>query len=61
MNKNRKGFTLVELLAVITIISLILTIAVPKVLDTIDNSRKETFELTARSIASAVEKKYIDN
>ena len=61
MNKNRKGFTLVELLAVITIISLILIIAVPKVLDTINNSKKETFELTARSIASAAEKKYVDN
>ena len=35
--KKKKGFTLVELLAVIVILAVILVIAVPKIMDTIQN------------------------
>ena len=41
---KKKGFTLVELLGVITILSLILLISVPKILDVINNSKINAFE-----------------
>lgn len=59
-NKNN-GFTLVELLAVIAILGLILIIAVPKVTDTINNSKRRTLELTAESIIKKAEEKNIEN
>ena len=40
---KRKGFTLVELLAVIVILAIIMIIAIPSVLDTLDTARKKTF------------------
>ena len=41
--KNKKGFTLIELLAVIVILAIIMVVAVPKILDIIENSRKRAF------------------
>ena len=58
---NKYGFTLVELLAVIAVLGLILIIAVPKITSTMDNSKKKTFELTAKSIARSVEQQYLEN
>ena len=40
---NKKGFTLVELLAVIVILGVLLLIAVPSVNNIINNSRKKAF------------------
>ena len=40
MKNKVKGFTLVELLAVIVILAIILVIAVPKITDTIKNSKR---------------------
>jgi len=40
---NKKGFTLIELLAVIAILVIILLIAVPKISDMINTSKKKTF------------------
>ena len=42
---NKKGFTLVELLAVITLIAIIAGMAVPNVMSSIENSKKNTFLL----------------
>ena len=58
---KRKGFTLVELLAVIVILAIILVIAVPKVLDVIKDSKKATLESTAKMIASSAEKAKVQN
>ena len=41
--KDRKGFTLVELLAVIVILAIIMIIAIPSVLNTLEIARKKTF------------------
>lgn len=41
--KNNKGFTLIELMAVIVIIGILLMIAIPSVTEYIANSRKSSF------------------
>jgi len=56
-----KGFTLVELLAVIVILAIILVIAVPKIMSVIDDSKKATLESTAKMIASTAEKQKVQN
>ena len=58
--KNKKAFTLVELLAVIVILAVILVIAVPQVLDAIKNAKEGSFKSTAILIASTAEKKYTE-
>ena len=59
--KNKNGFTLVELLAVIVILAIILVIAVPKITDTIKNSKIASFESSAKTIAAQAEKKKMEN
>ncbi len=58
--KKIKGFTLVELLAVIVILAVILIIAMPKISDVIKNSKKASFEATAKTVASQAEKKKME-
>ena len=55
---NRKGFTLVELLAVIVILAIVVGITLVTVLPTLKDSRKEAFELTAQTAADFLEKEY---
>ena len=61
MKNKRNAFTLVELLAVIVILAIILVIAVPKVMSIIKDAKKGTLETTAKMIASAAEKKKLEN
>ena len=58
---KKKGFTLVELLAVIVILAIILVIAVPKVMSVIEDSKKATLEATAKMIAGSAEKAKVQN
>ena len=58
--KKQNGFTLVELLAVIVILAIILVIAVPKITDTIKNSKIASFESSAKTIAAQAEKKKME-
>ncbi len=55
---NRKGFTLVELLAVIVILAIVVGIALTTVLPTLKKSRQNAFELTANTAADYLEKQY---
>lgn len=51
---SKKGFTLVELLAVIVIMGILMMVAIPSVTRTIENSRKDTFVDIAKSYGNAV-------
>ena len=55
MLKTKKGFTLVELLAVIVILAIILAIAVPGISNMMDNSKKSAFEADAKMIITGLE------
>ena len=50
---KRKGFTLVELLAVIVIMGILMMVAIPSVTRTIENSRKDTFVDIAKAYGNA--------
>lgn len=52
---NRKGFTLIEILAVIIILGVIMTIAVPNVLSMIDRNKKDTVIEHAKMMATQAE------
>ncbi len=50
---KNKGFTLVELLAVIVVLAVILAIAIPSVLNIIEQSRKDVFTKSEDMLANA--------
>ena len=56
--KKKKGFTLVELLAVIVILAIILVIAVPQIMDTIDSARDASLASSAKMVAAQAENQY---
>lgn len=55
---NRKGFTLVELLAVIVILAIVVGITLVTVLPTIKKARQEAFNVTAETAADYFSKQY---
>lgn len=56
--KNKKGFTLVELLAVVAILAVILIIAMPKVLDSIAEAKEKMFLESVQNIYSGIKMQY---
>ena len=59
--KDRNGFTLVELLAVIAILAILVIIALPNVINMYIKAQKETFLTEAKKVYSESEKKYLSN
>ena len=55
---NKKGFTIVELLAVLIVLALILLIAIPKVLNIIETSKMKSFEINANKLVHEALKEY---
>ena len=56
---KNKGFTLVELLAVIAILAILVIIALPNVLKMFNQAKKDTFLTEAKTIYKEISKKYI--
>jgi type IV pilus assembly protein PilA len=54
--KKSRGFTLVELLAVIVILAVILVIAIPNVMKMIDKARLDSYKRTEDMLVSAAQK-----
>jgi prepilin-type N-terminal cleavage/methylation domain-containing protein len=59
--KNRKGFTLIELIVVLAILAIIALLAVPRFLTTLEAARVSTDEANARTLESAVQLYYAEN
>ena len=59
--KKNKGFTLVELLAVIVILAIIMIIAIPAVLQTMQSARQKTFKEYVTKVYSTAQNAYLAN
>ena len=59
--KKKKGFTLIELLATLVILAFILVIAVPRIVNVIDNSKLGTITSSAKVVLDSAEKKQSEN
>ena len=59
--KKRNAFTLIELLAVIVILAVILVISIPRILDVIETSKKDSFKNAVQLIADSAEKKKVSD
>ena len=57
--QNKKGFTLVELLAVIVILGIIMIIAIPSVLDTMEVAKTKSLEEYAQKVKTNGERTYL--
>ncbi len=55
---NKKGFTLVELLAVIVVLAIIMVIAVPSVLNSMNAARQSSFLVYAEKMINSAQAKY---
>ena len=58
--KNQRGFTLVEILVVITIIALIMSLVGPRVLNYLSESKVKAAKIQMQSFASALDLLYLD-
>ena len=55
---KNKGFTLVELLAVIVVLSIIMVIVIPNIMKSLESSRKGTFKVYAQRVMTKAGEKY---
>ena len=53
--KNKNGFTLIEMLAVVLILGILITVAIPNIIATLDRNKKDTFIKDAKLAIVAAE------
>ena len=56
---NKKGFTLVELLAVIAILAILVIIALPNVLSMFNKAKKDTFASESKDMVRIAQQQYL--
>ena len=56
---NKKGFTLVELLAVIAILAILVVIALPNVIDMFQGAKKNTFATEVQTIMKQAQSQWV--
>ena len=59
--EGEEGFTLVEMLVVITIIGLVMALVGPRVLNYLSQSKEKTAKIQIESFAAALDLYYLDN
>ena len=58
---NKKGFTLVELLAVIAILAILVVVALPNVLGMFNQAKEDTFATETKDMVRIVQQQYLAN
>ena len=59
IKKNNKGFTLIELLAVIVILAVLILLAMPQVMNLMEDARKNAFKTETQSILKSAENAFV--
>jgi general secretion pathway protein G len=59
--KNSRGFTLIELMVVMTMIALLISIAVPRYFNSVEKAKEATLKQSLNVMREAIDKYYGDN
>ncbi|WP_028991949.1 competence type IV pilus major pilin ComGC [Thermoanaerobacter thermocopriae] len=60
LNKDERGFTLIELIVVIAILGILAAIAVPRVTTSLSNAKTNADEANIKILQNAVERYYVE-
>lgn len=58
---HKKGFTLIEILAVIVVLGTIMLIVMPRIIGILDDSKKSAFQVEVNSLIDVIQNRMIDN